>query len=384
MNYSTNIQTGESYKDYKIRLSRNKELYELTWQDIANLLNKVSGDTFTESTYRRWWKENKNIIDNLENDSSLDIKALQLEKAKIKFYDQRREFNKLVRLSARKENLYEIVTNSLKNIEPIDYSYKISNIEESNNDLFVGLNDIHYGANIDNHWNTYNPLIAKKRMKKYLEDILSIKNIHHSENCYVCANGDLISGKIHYTIEISNCENVIEQVKGVSELLSWFLKCLSENFKNVYFSVVSGNHSRLGEKDKSPKDERLDDLIPWYIQSRLQNIPNFEVLENKIDSTVNLIDIRGLKYANVHGDYDGFSTIQKLTNMINENIYCVHFGHKHYNYTSYNQRVKIIMSGSLQGMDDFCIEKRIYGKAQQLIGVCTEDGMVCTYDIDLQ
>ena len=35
------------------------------------------------------------------------------------------------------------------------------------------------------------------------------------------------------------------------------------------------------------------------------------------------------------------------------------------------------------GMDDFCIEKRIYGKPQQLVGICTKDGMTCTYDIML-
>ena len=221
-------------------------------------------------------------------------------------------------------------------------------------------------------------------MGKYLEEILNIKNMHNSENCYVCANGDLISGKIHSTIEISNCENVVEQVKGVSELLSWFLNCLSENFNNVYFSVVSGNHSRLGDKDKSPKGERLDDLIPWYISSRLSNIKNFKVLDNNIDSTVNLLNIRGLNYINVHGDYDGFSTIQKLVDMMDKDIYCVHFGHKHHNATDYNNKYKLIMSGSLMGIDDYCIEKRIYGVAQQLVGVCTDSGMVCTYDVNLQ
>lgn len=389
MNLNLSIKTGESYKDYKIRLSKNKDLYGISWKDIAELLNNVSGNNYNESTYRKWWKaysEGMNDYSNTQEDNSeIDIKKVELEKEKIKFYDQRRAYNKIVRESARTENLFKIVSDSLKNVKEISYRPNIDSINcSSNNDLFVGLNDIHYGANIDNYWNKYNPTIVLERLNKYLLEILKIKKVHNSENCYVCSNGDLISGKIHTTLEISNCENVVGQIKGVSEALSWFLKSLCENFKNVYFCVVSGNHSRIGKKDEAPKGERLDDLIPWYIDCRLNSIPNFHIINNNIDSTLNLVNIRGLNYLNVHGDYDGFSTIQKLISMVEDDVYCIHFGHKHHNAMDYNQKYKIIMSGSLMGVDDYCIEKRIYGKAQQLVGVCTENGMVCTYDINLQ
>jgi hypothetical protein len=383
------IMSGESVKDYKIRLCKNKSEYGLSWEEIADRLNALSTEPHSESTYRKWWKAYSSGLKDAETTPpgvpiASDLRLLELEKARMKFYDQRREYKKLVRASARDENLYDLVKESLQKIEPIKFNPKDADVFLSDNDLFVGLNDLHYGAYIDNHWNKYSPEIAKERMSKYLNHILAIKDMHYSENCYVCANGDLISGKIHSTIEISNCENVVEQVMGVSELVSSFLASLCENFKNVYFCVVAGNHSRLGKKDESPKGERLDDLIPWYVECRLQNINNFKILNNAIDSTVNMVNIRGLNYLNVHGDYDGFSTIQRLTSMITEDVYCIHFGHKHHNYTDWNQKYKIVMSGSLQGMDDYCIEKRIFGRAQQLVGVCTKDGMICTYDVDLQ
>ena len=50
-----NIMPNESFKDYKIRLCKNKENYSLSWKDIAELLNKVSGNNFGESAYRKWW-----------------------------------------------------------------------------------------------------------------------------------------------------------------------------------------------------------------------------------------------------------------------------------------------------------------------------------------
>lgn len=378
------IMSNENFKDYKIRLCKNKDVYNLSWNMVADLLNSVSGNNFNESTYRKWWKAYQEGFDDKDKQNkNMNLDKIEVEKEKIKMYDQRRGYKKLLRENARFENLLDIVSNSLKNIEPIKYQPIFVNTEITDNDIFVGLNDIHYGANIDNYWNKYNPEIAKKRLEKYLYKIIEIGILHKSENCYVCCNGDLISGNIHKTIEVSNCENLVEQIKGVSELLSWFLSRLCERFNLVYLSVVPGNHSRVGKKDDSLKDERLDNLIPWYIESRLSNINNFKIIKNNIDSTMNMVNIRGKNYVNVHGDYDNFSNIQKTIDMIGEDVYCVHFGHKHHNAFDYNQRYKTIMSGSLMGIDDFCIEKRIYGKPQQLVGICTKDGMICTYDIML-
>ena len=381
---NTNIMPDENFKDYKIRLCKNKDTYNLSWNMIANLLNNVSGNNFGESTYRKWWKAYREGFDDKDRQNKeMNLDKIEVEKEKIKMYDQRRGYKKLLRENARFENLLDIVSDSLKNVEPIKYQPVFINTGITDNDIFVGLNDIHYGANINNHWNKYNPEIAKKRLEKYLHKIMEIGILHKSENCYVCCNGDLISGNIHKTIEVSNCENLVEQIKGVSELLSWFLVKLCERFNFVYFSVIPGNHSRVGKKDDSLKDERLDILIPWYIESRLSNIKNFKIIKNNIDNTMNMVNIRGKNYVNVHGDYDSFSNVQKTIDMIGEDVYCVHFGHKHHNAFDYNQKYKVIMSGSLMGMDDFCIEKRIYGKPQQLIGICTKDGMTCTYDIML-
>ena len=132
------------------------------------------------------------------------------------------------------------------------------------------------------------------------------------------------------------------------------------------------------------ENERLDDLIPWYIKARLSNINNVLVIDSDIDGTLNIINIRGKYYLNVHGDYDGFSTIQKLISMIDKPIYCIHFGHLHHNSMDFVQNYKVLMSGSLMGMDDYCVTKRIYGRAQQLVCVCTENGIESTYDVDLQ
>lgn len=383
-------EENESIKEYKIRLCRNKVAYGLTFDRIAELVNKETGESKSEGFFRRWWNGydegyqdgTKKGIKNDEILKTYEEQRIAIEKEKVKFCDYRSAYRKVVREDARKDILLDIISDKLSSVKPYEPASSI--IFDSDNDLLVGLNDLHFGANINNYWNEYNSDIAKQRLEEYIAHIFKIAKTHKSENCYVCGNGDFISGNIHPTIQIANKENVVEQIIGVSELVSWFLAELSSHFKNVYFSAVPGNHSRLSTKDNSPKDERLDDLIPWYVKARLQNISNIIVLDNTIDSTLNLMNIRGLNYVNVHGDYDGHNNIQKLIEMLDVPVYCIHFGHKHHNSLDYIQKYKVIMSGSLMGVDDYCIQNRIYGRAQQLVCVCDNTGIVCTYDVDLQ
>ena len=46
--------------------------------------------------------------------------------------------------------------------------------------------------------------------------------------------------------------------------------------------------------------------------------------------------------------------------------------------------VKTIMAGSFLGMDDYCVQKRIVGRAEQMVCVCDENGVRCSYGIPLQ
>ena len=86
----------------------------------------------------------------------------------------------------------------------------------------------------------------------------------------------------------------------------------------------------------------------------------------------------------VHGDFDGsYTKVQSLQSMIKVPIYAVLSGHMHHNQTDMVQGIRTVMAGSFQGMDGFCVEKRIYGEPEQMVCVCDESGIVCHYDIQL-
>jgi len=366
-------------------------------EDYSELAPYVYGKEYSSDVARRMMYGSRRTLELLGEEaakritsddilSELDAKRIEVQKERQKFFDQRNALNKVIRERSRQEELNEILSDAIRSGNLPQLNYQRTEIEPSDNDLLVSLNDIHYGANIQNYWNTYNSDICRMMMCRYLDRIISIGETHGSENCIVWANGDEISGNIHQSIAITNKENVIDQIKGVSELIAEFLAELSKHFKTVTYVSVAGNHSRIDpNKDKALISERLDDLVEWYLAARLQNFENvFVGGGEKVDHTMYLIEVRGKIYCGVHGDFDGSSgKVQALQTMVQKPLYAVLSGHLHHNKIDDVQGIKTIMAGSFLGMDDYCVQKRIYGRAEQMVCVCDSDGVRCSYPVPL-
>lgn len=390
---------NESRLDYHKRLVYGKLVDKtLSDMDYTELAELVYGQPYSSDVARRMLYGSRRTLELMDAErvgsvvdsgilSELDEKMIELRKERQKFYDQRNAFNKVVRDRSRQEELNEIITDAISNGELPRLDYIPNTISTNDTDLLVSLNDLHYGAVHSNYWGEYNSDICKEMMKKYLDRIIKIADTHGSENCIVWENGDVISGNIHRSIQVTNKENVIEQIMGASELIAEFVAELSKHFRTVKFISVAGNHSRIDpNKDNALIDERLDDIVEWYITARLQNFDNVIIgVGDKIDSTMYVLNIRGLNYCGVHGDFDGSATkVQSLQTMIGKPLYAVLSGHMHHNKVDEVQGVKTIMAGSFLGMDEYCIQKRIFGRPEQMVCVCDENGIVCHYDIPLQ
>ena len=363
--------------------------------DYSELAKYAYGKEYSPDVARRMFYGSERTLELIDNErllqtdadalSDIDKRMIELKKEKQKLIDQRSAFNKIVRERSREEELNEILTDSVRNGNLPRLNYEMCHIDADDNTLLVSLNDIHYGLTVNNAWTTYNPDVCMEMMCKYLDRIVSIAELHHSDKCIVYNCGDSISGNIHLTIQVSNRENVVEQVKGVSELISEFLAELSKHFNSVEYVSVAGNHSRIANKDNAPYDERLDDLIEWYLKARLSDFDNIKInTDSRVDATMFAINVYGKEYVGVHGDWDGTPTsIAALQAMLQCPIYAVLSGHKHHNMRDEVQGVKNIMAGSFVGVDDFCIQRRIYGRPEQMVMVCTSSGIVCSYDIEL-
>lgn len=377
----------------------DKTLADVDYTELAEL---IYGQPYASDVARRMFYGSKRTLELLDdrelesctnsaNDilSDIEQKMIELKKERQKFYDQRSAFNKVIRERSRQEELNEIIVRSIESGGLPALTYKPSFVDHSDNDLLISLNDIHFGAVVDNAWCKYNSDICASMMQKYIDEVVTIAARHNSENCIIACAGDNISGSIHYSIAVQNKESVIEQVTGVSELISQFVAQLSKYFNTVRFVSVAGNHSRLNpNKDENLLEDRLDNLTEWYMRARLQNFTNVIINDDhKLDPTISLFDIRGKNYCLCHGDYDGSQQkIQTLQSMVGSDtpICAVLLGHKHHNQTDDIQGVKMLMAGSFLGMDSFCVQNRIFGRPEQMVCVCDSSGVVCHYDIGLK
>lgn len=387
---------GESALQHHKRLIEGKLVDKtLADYDYAELAPYVYGQDYSADVARRMMygsEKTLQLLDQSERHSDvgdlmteLELKKIELQKERQRFFDQRTEFNRMVREQAREEELREILERAITNGNLPRLDYEPFDEEPGETDLICSLSDIHFGAAHDNYWGKYDSDICKQMFVKYIREISKIAARHDSKNCYVTANGDLISGGCHLSIRLTNRENIIEQVTGVSELIAEFLCELSQIFDNVYFSSVAGNHSRIDKKDDALISERLDDLVEWFLGARMEGVLNVHIGHSeKIDPTMCMIEVRGKNILTVHGDFEpSIGNVTNLQAMVGRPIYAVMMGHRHHNATDVVQGIRIVQSGSFLGTDDYCISRRLCGKPCQIVTVVDDKGFVCNYDVDL-
>ena len=366
-----------------------------SWQDIADIINELTGNDYGESTYRKKYQAFKNMLDAnqskfVDSDAQLkeiEIQKRELERKKIQFRDERNAWQKQNFTDARVEEKLDKLESELTSLGRVNFGEHDDVSINSDNDMLIILSDLHIGQTFNSAFGKYNTDIAKDRLNQLLNEVISIRQLHNSKKCYVSLQGDLISGNIHKSIQVSNRENVIEQIKIATELISSFCYELSLHFEKVFMSGVSGNHTRMDRKDDAIHDERLDDIISWAVGLSLEHINNFHLLYRNIDTGIADISIRGKSYIAVHGDYDGFnkSGVQSLCMALGFVPYAITYGHLHVCSIDETNGVKMIRGGSLAGCgDSYTIEKRLTGKPSQMVCICTDKGVKAYYPIELK
>lgn len=397
--FDTTRKETENEFQYLWRIGQAKDsgLLDIDWNGISDLMNKYFGDPdkpYSEAAWRKPYQMAKKfmeagVFNKLSEDEyfkELQIQKQEIQKEKRKLYDERLDINRRLREESRLETTIEKFEDMLSNVAANRYITYSPTVSNSENDMVICLSDLHIGAAYYGFDGTYDSLIAKERLKKYLSEIIEIQKTHNAENCVCLLLGDLISGSIHKSISVTNKENVIEQVKFACEYISDFVYELGKHFKTVELRGVSGNHSRLEDKEDALLGERLDTLILWFIKSMLKNVENISVIDEDIDDTLSTFFVRDKLYFGVHGDFDTTSdtSISKLVLWAKMTPYCVICGHKHYPAMTDVSGIKVVQSGSLGGSgDEYTRQKRLTGKPSQTILVVNDQGIKCCYPIEL-
>lgn len=390
-------QDGENEHQYLWRIGQAKDsgLLDMSWNDIANVMNKEFRDDESEyraeSAYRKIYSNAKNFYNagvfTTENTYSKTILTQQqeLKKEQVKLRDERNELNRLIREEARRESFREQICRAIAEHQssPLLYNEdkKFTGIIKTDNDLIISLTDIHAGIEIDNHFNKFNPTILKKRLNQYLDKIFEVYLRHGSENAYVILS-ELVNGIIHDTLRIESNQNIIEQFLMVTDYITEFLAELSYRFNNIHVYMCPGNHSRLfQDKDKALKGENIDTLALPFLEAKLQLFKNIYFHKNDVEESIAIFSVRGQKIFASHGDKDDLNTVVQKYTLMFEKPNIIYLGHRHTNAMQTVYDVKVIQSGCLSGSDSFCMDKRLQNRPEQTISVITDKGFDCLYDV---
>lgn len=370
-------------------------------RDYAELSEELfgEGNCFNSSEVRKRMYGMKRLIEVIESETvekitgnddlvrEIEEKTFELQKERYKLADTKREINKQIREAARRDLINEDVINAIKSLnekQPLQVSDKPVIMRKGDNEGILMLSDWHYGLEVNNYWNNFNVDILETRVKDIVEQVKLHTELYGINKIHIVLNGDFINGHIHTTLRIMSQMDVIDQVIGVSNLLANTIHEISKTVENVNVYSSIGNHSRINSNIKENlNSENLERLIYRFIKERLKFHTNVECIDNIYDVSMVTFDVFDEKVFASHGDKDHCnSVINNMNKMLDFNPSLVLLGHIHHFTSKDFGSGTVITGGSLIGMDDYCVGKRIYGKPyQNMIIVNKELGRIATIEL---
>jgi hypothetical protein len=328
----------------------------------------------------------------IDNQYSKEIQAQkdELYKLKRQVSDQYREYNKVLVVDARADNLTEKLlesANKLNKERPLDFTGYVKDISDKEAVLFFA--DWHYGMVTDNIWNTYNTEICKSRVEKLVNKTKEYLETHKVNKLHIVLLGDECHGGIHNSARVKSEEDVCDQLMNVAEIIAQSIEEISTKVNSIDIYSTYGNHMRsIQNKNDSIHSDNMEKIIPWWLEQRLQknNKVSIKYSEFKEFTRVNIL---GYKLCCVHGDLDSVKNVGVTVNTIfsrlyNETIDYTVSADKHHLEEFESFDIENVLVRSLCGTDDYANDKRLYSKAGQTLMIFSkDDGRQCTYNIKL-
>lgn len=364
------------------RVCDNKDELGLTWKDIANLMKDELGYYYSESWYRKKYKENmfvdlstpENIVEVDEYD---ELRNIQMKRVEIQ--DLVSSNNAMIRRMSREQTIKDIAhdfAETLANSKPLIKPIPVNN-EFSGKEGILLISDWHYGMTCDNWWNKFDPEICKERIGKLLQQTIDSVKYYRLEKVTVLDLSDLIAGRIHTQIRIESRFDVITQTMSVSEILAEFLSELSI-YCPVDFHSCLDNHSRLEPNKKESLDlESLTRIIPWFLKERLAGNKRVKVCENEFGEDIITCNVLGHDVIAVHGHDDSpTNALEKLSMLTRKHYELVCMAHRHHMFLEEQFESIVVSNGCLVGVDSHSAKMRLTSKPSQTLIIVTRDNVI--------
>lgn len=398
---------GEDTYEYGLRLIETKveqKPDDLDWEDIVeatgidchrdSLRKAASVTPYSGYAVAQYFKKKFATQECPEQNDymgELDFKIAEMRKEAKRFYDQRREFNKLVDRMGREENLEDrlvAAAETLNESMPL-CAFKPTAYEYNNNEAVIVFADWHYGMVTDNIWEQYNTEVCRRRVARLVEAATERIRLHSCRRLHVLLLGDMAHGAIHTSARVASEELVCDQVMQVSEIIAQAISALADTVEETVVHATYGNHLRtVQNKNDSIHADNMERLIPWWLEQRLSSRGDIQFPQAEYYEFL-YFDVCGYKICATHGDLDNVKNVGKTLNTLfmkkyGSGIDYVILADKHHKEEFEELKIESMIVRSLCGTDEYANGKRLYSTPGQLMMMfAPEIGADAYYQIKL-
>ena len=400
--YALSRREGESIAEHHKRLVRGKLVDKtLSDYDYSELSKYVYGKEYAPDVARRMMYGSRKTLDLLENEringttdknvlNEIDEKLIELRKERQRFFDQRREYNKLLSADGRKEYMYDRLIAAAEDLyDTVGNVYRETNCENddeySDNEAVLVFSDWHYGMIADNVFNKYNTEICVQRITRVVQEAVKRIQLHQCRKLHIVVLGDLIHGGIHASVRVASEELVCDQLMQASEILAQSIDYLSQFVNETVVYITYGNHARtIQNKKDNIHHDNMERIVPWWLEQRLFRNENVSIAPDTQMEFL-FVSAAGHDLCASHGDIDSVkSSPRMLTTLFGKqygkDIEYILLGDKHHMESFEELGVTSMICGALCGTDDYANDKRLYSTPSQLLLIFNPvDGLDAEY-----
>lgn len=394
---------GESQLDFHKRLIYGK-LVDKTLADIdyTELAEYVYGQSYSSDVARRMMYGSRRTLELMNSEreakidkgdmiAEIDSKIAELRKERQKFYDQRREYNKLLSADARSENLCETLIKAAKGLTDTVgnlYNHKCNCVNEaSDNEGVLVFSDWHFGLKTENVFNKFDTQICRERVQTVVKKAAERISLHSCKRLHIAVLGDLYHGAIHNSARVASEELTCDQLMQAAEILAQSIEYLNQYVEETVVYTTYGNHARtVQSKNESIHRDNMERIIPWWLEQRLSRYDDITIVPDNGNEFI-YINTCGHGICAVHGDNDSVKTAPRLLTTLfhkkyRKDIEYILLGDKHHGESFDEMGVTAFLCGSLCGTDDYANGKRLYSEPSQLLMISNpECGIDAEYRI---
>lgn len=389
---------GETDEELIFRICNDKEQIG-SWQDVADIINELTGNDYGESTYRKKYQafqkmltaNQSKFVDSDAQLQEIQVQKRELEKAKVKLQTEKLEYARWIREEARDELITEKICESIASLPSLEIPQYIQPVHNTRAYALV-FGDEHYGAEFEikglfgDVLNAYSPEIFEERMWSLFNQTVEIIQKENIDTLNVFSMGDFSDGCLRVSQLMKLRYGVVDGTIKYADFICNWLNELTK-YARVKFQMTNGNHTELrmlGQPKGTFTEDNMGKVVSEFIKTRLKDNDNFTFIENPtgyIYAQLSCHTILG-----IHGEVKNMeNAIKEFSKIYSVPIDYLLAGHLHHSrIEEVGINSEVINVPSIVGADPYSLSLNKTSNASGKLLVFEQTkGKVCEYTLKL-